>query len=147
MSGRESADTLDSDEVRTRFERWTRTPKGKSRIPDDQQNLAQQIGFVPALPEGSGPQVPEHGLDSEELTGPAAIVWRSPDSAGGEPREHPRRWSRGRFVLGSSHTVGFCIAAAELRWISKEHFCASPAATIADVVIDTLNRSRQTPRA
>ena len=35
MSGRRSVDTLDIDEVRTRFENWRQTRKGKARIPDE----------------------------------------------------------------------------------------------------------------
>jgi len=35
MRGRKSADTLGIDEVRTRFENWRQTRKGKARIPDE----------------------------------------------------------------------------------------------------------------
>ena len=35
MRGRKSADTLDIEQVRTRFEDWRQTRKGKARIPDE----------------------------------------------------------------------------------------------------------------
>jgi hypothetical protein len=35
MKGRKSAETLDIDQVRTRFENWRQTRKGKARIPDE----------------------------------------------------------------------------------------------------------------
>ena len=35
MRGRKVADTLDIDEVRTRFEGWRQTRKGRARIPDE----------------------------------------------------------------------------------------------------------------
>ncbi len=34
MRGRKSADTVDIEQVRTRFEDWRQTRKGKARIPD-----------------------------------------------------------------------------------------------------------------
>lgn len=35
MRGRKTSDTFDIDEVRTRFETWRQTRKGKARIPDE----------------------------------------------------------------------------------------------------------------
>jgi hypothetical protein len=43
MSGRRSVDTLDIDEVRTRFENWRRTRKGKARIPDELWSAAIDV--------------------------------------------------------------------------------------------------------
>ena len=43
MRGRKSADTLDIDEVRTRFESWRQTRKGKARIPDELWSAAVQV--------------------------------------------------------------------------------------------------------
>ena len=43
MSGRRSADTLDIDEVRTRFEDWRQTRKGKTRIPDELWSAAVEV--------------------------------------------------------------------------------------------------------
>jgi hypothetical protein len=43
MRGRKVADTLDIDEVRTRFESWRQTRKGKARIPDELWSAAVQV--------------------------------------------------------------------------------------------------------
>src|ERR1041385_6225505 len=43
MRGRKSADTLDIDQVRTRFESWRQTRKGKARIPDDLWSAAVEV--------------------------------------------------------------------------------------------------------
>jgi hypothetical protein len=43
MSGRRSADTLDIDEVRSRFESWRQTRKGRARIPDELWSAAAQV--------------------------------------------------------------------------------------------------------
>ena len=43
MRGRKSADTLNIDEVRTRFESWRQTRKGKARIPDELWSAAAQV--------------------------------------------------------------------------------------------------------
>jgi hypothetical protein len=43
MRGRKVADTLDIDEVRTRFESWRQTRKGKARIPDELWSAAVQL--------------------------------------------------------------------------------------------------------
>jgi hypothetical protein len=43
MRGRKMADTLDIDEVRTRFESWRQTRKGKARIPDELWSAAVQL--------------------------------------------------------------------------------------------------------
>ena len=43
MRGRKSADTLGIDEVRTRFENWRQTRKGKARIPDELWSAAVQV--------------------------------------------------------------------------------------------------------
>ena len=43
MRGRNSAKTLDIDEVRTRFESWRQTRKGKARIPDELWSAAVQV--------------------------------------------------------------------------------------------------------
>ena len=43
MRGRKSADTLNIDEVRTRFESWRQTRKGKARIPDELWSAAVQL--------------------------------------------------------------------------------------------------------
>src|SRR5690349_21844253 len=48
-------------------------------------------GSRPALPAGSRLQLPEHGFDPEEPTGPTATARRSTRSACGQPREHSRR--------------------------------------------------------
>jgi len=43
MSGRTSVDTLDIDEVRTRFENWRQTRVGKARIPDELWSAAAEV--------------------------------------------------------------------------------------------------------
>jgi hypothetical protein len=43
MRGRKVAGTLDIDEVRTRFESWRQTRKGKARIPDELWSAAVQV--------------------------------------------------------------------------------------------------------
>ena len=43
MRGRKSADTLDIDEARTRFESWRQTRKGKARIPDELWSAAVHV--------------------------------------------------------------------------------------------------------
>jgi len=43
MRGRKSVDALDIDEVRTRFESWRQTRKGKARIPDELWSAAVQV--------------------------------------------------------------------------------------------------------
>lgn len=43
MSGRRSADTLEIDEVRSRFENWRQTRKGRARIPDELWSAAAQL--------------------------------------------------------------------------------------------------------
>ena len=43
MRGRKSADALDIDGVRTRFENWRQTRKGKARIPDELWSAAVQV--------------------------------------------------------------------------------------------------------
>jgi hypothetical protein len=45
MRGRKVADTLDIDEVRTRFESWRQTRKGKARIPDELWSAAVQLAW------------------------------------------------------------------------------------------------------
>jgi hypothetical protein len=51
MSRRRSVDTLNLDEVRTRFENWRQNPRGKQRIPDelwsDAIELARRDGVNP----------------------------------------------------------------------------------------------------
>ena len=42
MSGRRSVDTLDIDEVRTRFANWRQTRRGKARIPDELWSVAME---------------------------------------------------------------------------------------------------------
>jgi hypothetical protein len=43
MRGCKLADTLNIDEVRTRFESWRQTRKGKARIPDELWSAAIQV--------------------------------------------------------------------------------------------------------
>src|SRR5437660_9781712 len=43
MRGRKSVDALDIDEVRTRFESWRQTRKGKARIPDELWSAAVEV--------------------------------------------------------------------------------------------------------
>ena len=43
MRGCRSADTLDIDEVRSRFENWRQTRKGKARIPDELWSAAAEV--------------------------------------------------------------------------------------------------------
>jgi hypothetical protein len=43
MRGRNSAETLDTDQVRTRFESWRQTRKGKARIPDELWSAAVEV--------------------------------------------------------------------------------------------------------
>ena len=43
MRVRKSADTLDIDEARTRFESWRQTRKGKARIPDELWSAAVHV--------------------------------------------------------------------------------------------------------
>ena len=43
MRGRNSAETLDTDQVRTRFESWRQTRKGKARIPDELWSAAVDV--------------------------------------------------------------------------------------------------------
>ena len=43
MRSRKSADALDIDEVRTRFESWRQTRKGKARIPDELWSAAVEV--------------------------------------------------------------------------------------------------------
>ena len=43
MRGRNSAETLDTDQVRTRFESWRQTRKGKARIPDKLWSAAVEV--------------------------------------------------------------------------------------------------------
>lgn len=43
MRGRRSAETLDIDQVRTRFENWRQTRKGKARIPDELWSAAVEV--------------------------------------------------------------------------------------------------------
>ena len=43
MSGSKSADTLDSDAVRIRFENWRQTRKGRARIPDELWSAAVAV--------------------------------------------------------------------------------------------------------
>src|SRR5215208_602927 len=43
MRGRKPADILDIDEVRTRFENWRQTRKGKARIPDELWAAAVEV--------------------------------------------------------------------------------------------------------
>jgi hypothetical protein len=43
MRGRNSADTLDIDKVRTRFENWRQTRKVKARIPDELWSAAAEV--------------------------------------------------------------------------------------------------------
>jgi hypothetical protein len=43
MRGRKSADTLDINEVRTRFASWRQTRKGKARIPDELWSAAVEV--------------------------------------------------------------------------------------------------------
>ncbi len=43
MRGRKPADILDIDEVRTRFEKWRQTRKGKARIPDELWSAAVEV--------------------------------------------------------------------------------------------------------
>jgi len=54
MRGSKSADTLDIDAVRTRFENWRQTRKGKARIPDELWStavgVARRDGVTRRLP-------------------------------------------------------------------------------------------------
>src|SRR3982750_2150124 len=43
MRGRKSADTVDIDAVRTRFEIWRQTREGKARIPDELWSAAVEV--------------------------------------------------------------------------------------------------------
>ena len=43
MRGRKRAETLDIDQVRTRFESWRQTRKGKARIPDELWSAAVEV--------------------------------------------------------------------------------------------------------
>jgi hypothetical protein len=43
MRGRKPADILDIDEVRTRFENWRQTRKGKAHIPDELWSAAVEV--------------------------------------------------------------------------------------------------------
>ena len=43
MRGRKPAETLDIDQVRTRFESWRQTRKGKARIPDELWSAAVEV--------------------------------------------------------------------------------------------------------
>ena len=43
MKGRKSAETLDIDQVRARFENWRQTRKGKARIPDELWSAAVDV--------------------------------------------------------------------------------------------------------
>jgi len=43
MRGRKSADTIDIEQVRTRFEEWRQTRKGKARIPDELWAAAVEV--------------------------------------------------------------------------------------------------------
>ena len=43
MRSRKSADTLDIDQVRTRFKNWRQTRKGKARIPDELWSAAIEV--------------------------------------------------------------------------------------------------------
>jgi hypothetical protein len=43
MRGRKAADTFDIDKVRTRFENWRQTRKGKARIPDELWSAAVEV--------------------------------------------------------------------------------------------------------
>lgn len=43
MRSRKAAITLDLDEVRTRFENWRQTRKGKARIPDELWSAAAEV--------------------------------------------------------------------------------------------------------
>ena len=43
MSHRRSVDTVDVDEVRTRFENWRQSRRGKARIPDELWSAAMEL--------------------------------------------------------------------------------------------------------
>jgi hypothetical protein len=43
MRGRKSADTVDIERVRARFEEWRQTRKGKARIPDELWSAAVEL--------------------------------------------------------------------------------------------------------
>ena len=43
MRGRNPAETLDIDQVRTRFESWRQTRNGKARIPDELWSAAVEV--------------------------------------------------------------------------------------------------------
>jgi hypothetical protein len=43
MSHRRSVDTVDVDEVRTRFENWRQSRRGKARIPDELWSAAMEM--------------------------------------------------------------------------------------------------------
>ena len=43
MRGRKSADTVDIEQVRARFENWRQTRKGKARIPDELWSAAVEV--------------------------------------------------------------------------------------------------------
>ena len=43
MRGRKAAETLDIDQVRTRFEDWRQTRNGKARIPDELWSAAAEV--------------------------------------------------------------------------------------------------------
>ena len=63
MSGGKSADTLDIDKVRARFENWRQTRKGKARIPDELWSAAVEV----ARRDGINPTAVAVHLDGGKL--------------------------------------------------------------------------------
>jgi hypothetical protein len=63
MRSRKSAGTLDIDQVRTRFESWRQTRKGKARIPDELWSAAVEV----ARRDGVNPTAVALHLDGGKL--------------------------------------------------------------------------------
>src|SRR5436305_15271817 len=92
MRGRNPAETLDIDQVRTRFESWRQTRNGKARIPDELWSAAVQV----ARRDGVNQTAAALHLDGGKLkrrrmaTGrvpekrmpPAVVEWMVPHAVG-----------------------------------------------------------------
>ncbi len=63
MRGRKSVDSLNIDEVRTRFENWRQTREGKARIPDELWSAAAEV----ARRDGVNPTAAALHLDGGKL--------------------------------------------------------------------------------
>ena len=77
MRGRKSADSLDIDEVRIRFENWRQTREGKARIPDELWSAAAEV----ARRDGVNQTAAVLHLDGGKLKRRMMVTGSVPDQA------------------------------------------------------------------